>query len=74
MKQEVKMEDDIKMKSGKEIVDEFFNKITEIPGVDIELVSEIKRLYENTKLTETNIKHLLEKLFEKRKQEVGDEN
>ena len=68
------MEDDIKMKSGKEIVDEFFNKITEIPGVDIELVSEIKRLYENTKLTETNIKHLLEKLFEKRKQEVGDEN
>jgi hypothetical protein len=57
------------IKTGKEIVDEFFQEILEIPNVDLEIASKIKELYESSKFTETNLKNLLDEIIEQKKEE-----
>ncbi len=54
--------DDIK--SGKEILDEFFDNIEEIPGVDGSIIVALKELYQDNKLTATNLSNALLKLRE----------
>lgn len=54
--------DDIK--SGKEILDEFFDNIDEIPGVDGTIAAALKELYQDNKLTATNLSNALLKLRE----------
>ena len=51
-----------KVKSGKEIVDDFFKNIENIDGVDKEIAKMLASLYENDKLTEINVKNELPKL------------
>ena len=51
-----------KVKSGKEIVDDFFKNIENIDGVDKEIAKMLTNLYENDKLTEINVKNELPKL------------
>ncbi|MBG7613187.1 hypothetical protein IU405_13110 [Polaribacter sp. BAL334] len=51
-----------KVKSGKEIVDDFFKNIEDIDGVDKDIVKMLTNLYENNKLTEINVKNELPKL------------
>ncbi len=48
------------VKSGKEILDDFFNNILNIPNVDKKLASEIKKMYEKGKLTDTNLSNKLD--------------
>jgi len=56
------------IKTGKEIVDEFFQNISEIPDVDVEIASKIKELYDSAKFTETNLKNLLDKIIDQKKE------
>lgn len=51
-----------KVKSGKEIVDDFFKNIKNIDGVDKDIAKMLTNLYENDKLTEINVKNELPKL------------
>jgi len=51
-----------KVKSGKEILDDFFKNIENIDGVDKDIAKMLTSLYENDKLTEINVKNELPKL------------
>ena len=45
------------VKSGKEILDDFFNGIETIVHVDADIAKMLKRLYQEDKLTDTNVKN-----------------
>jgi len=59
------------VKSGKEILDDFFKGILNIPDVDKKLASEIKKMYEEGKLTNTNLSNKLASL---REEKLNDKN
>lgn len=50
------------VKSGKEILDDFFNGIESIENVDADIAKMLKRLYQEDKLTDTNVKNELQQL------------
>lgn len=52
------------VQSGKDILNDFFSNIDSIPGVDKSITKKLKELFENGKLTDTNIKNALQKLRE----------
>jgi hypothetical protein len=52
------------IKSGKEILDEFFDNVEKIPGVDSTIAAALKKLYQDNKLTNTNLSNALLKLRE----------
>jgi flagellin-specific chaperone FliS len=54
-----------KVKSGKEILDEFFASLNEIEDVDNDIADMLSELYSNDKLTDVNVKNELQKLREK---------
>jgi hypothetical protein len=54
-----------KVKSGKEILDDFFENITQIENVDKALAESLTNLYKEGKLTDTNIKNKLSELRSK---------
>ena len=58
---------EIKIKTGKEIVDEFFQEILDISDVDKEIASKIKELYDSLRFTETNLKNLLDEIIEQKR-------
>lgn len=53
------------VKSGQEILNEFFSQITSIEGVDKEVANIVLSLYQNGKLTNTNLSNELGKIREK---------
>lgn len=50
------------VKSGKEILNEFFTGIENIENVDPSIASMIKQLYDEDKLTDANVKNELQRL------------
>jgi hypothetical protein len=54
-----------KVKSGVEILEDFFTNISKIENVDIKLAESLASLYQNQKLTDTNVKNELQKLRDK---------
>lgn len=56
---------DNKVKSGKEILEDFFADISKIENVDKALAESFAALYHQGKLTDTNVKNELQKLREK---------
>lgn len=56
---------DNKVKSGKEILEDFFNNISNITDVDKGLAESLASLYQEGKLTDSNIKNELQKLRDK---------
>ncbi|MDD2200115.1 MAG: hypothetical protein GX660_15430 [Clostridiaceae bacterium] len=56
-------------KSGKQILEDFFNEIENLPEVDKEIAELFTSLYSQNKFTDTNIKNELQKL-----REAKDEN
>lgn len=56
------MSDEIK--SGRQVVDEFFAKITTMHGVDKTTVARLALLYGEGKFTDINIQNALEKLLQ----------
>lgn len=51
-----------KVKSGKEILDEFFKKIAAIENVDEKIANGLAELYSNGKLTDKNVVNELQKI------------
>ena len=62
---------DNEIKSGKEILDDFFGGVGEIPGVDKEIASVLKELYREDKLTPNNLSNAL---FKQREDAADDKN
>lgn len=56
---------DNKVKSGKEILDEFFANISSLENVDKELAVSLASLYQQGKLTDTNVKNEIQKIRDK---------
>ena len=56
------MSDEIK--SGKEVIDEFFAEIMNIEGVDEKTVEKLTSLYSEGKLTDTNIQNAIGQLLQ----------
>lgn len=54
-----------KVKSGKEILNDFFKNIENIPNVDIDIARMLLNLYNQNKLTDTNVKNELSNLPKK---------
>lgn len=57
------------IKSGQEILDGFFAHITNIEGVDQDVAQTVLRLYQEGKLTNTNLSNELDKIREKKENE-----
>ena len=51
---------DNKVKSGKEILDDFFTNISKLNSVDKALAESLATLYQQGKLTDTNLKNELQ--------------
>lgn len=51
-----------KVKSGKEILDDFFKEITSIENVDKTIAESLAELYNNGKLTDKNVVNELSKI------------
>ncbi len=51
-----------KVKSGKEILDEFFKDIAAIENVDAKIANGLAELYSNGKLTDKNVVNELQKI------------
>lgn len=60
------------IKTGKEILDDFFSNIKDLHGVDEEIAEVISALYSAGKLTDVNLKNSLENL--RNKKDTKDEN
>ncbi len=54
------------IKSGQAILDEFFSQVENIDGVDKEVATLISRLYQEGKLTNTNLSNELSLIIEKK--------
>lgn len=50
--------------SGKELLDNFFNEVLQIQGVDADVASSIVSLYQSGKLSNVNITNELQRLRE----------
>jgi hypothetical protein len=59
------------IKSGEEILDDFFNTVDEIPGVDNDIAGVLKELYNEDKLSHKNLSNALFELREEAKNEQG---
>lgn len=57
------------IKSGQEILDEFFSQITNIEGVDQDVAETVLKLYKEDKLTNINLSNELGKIRENKKNE-----
>jgi len=53
------------VKSGKEILDEFFANISNLENVDKELAASLTNLYQQGRLTDTNLKNEIQKIRDK---------
>ena len=51
-----------RIKSGREIVDDFFDDISTIKGVDTAIADSLAELYYQDKLTDKNVANKLQKL------------
>lgn len=51
-----------KIKSGKDVINEFFAEILNVEGVDQKTVEKLVALYKENKLTDSNIQNTLEEL------------
>lgn len=58
------------VKSGKEILDDFFSTISTIENVDIAIANNFAELYRQGKLTDKNVVNELQKI----RQQNGNEN
>jgi len=62
---------DKSVKSGKEILDDFFNNLLNVPNVDKKLAAELKKMYEEGEFSSANLSNKLDSL---REEEINDKN
>ena len=53
------------VKSGQEVLNNFFDTLEEIPNVDKSIAETLKKLYQDGKFTDTSITNALQELREK---------
>jgi hypothetical protein len=53
---------DNQIKSGKDVIDEFFSEILNVEGTDEKTVNKLIELYGENKFTDSNIQNVLEEL------------
>jgi hypothetical protein len=53
---------DNQIKSGKDVIDEFFSEILNVEGTDEKTVNKLIELYSDNKFTDSNIQNALEEL------------
>jgi hypothetical protein len=53
-----------KIKTGKEVIDEFFTGIMDIKGIDKKTVEKLMALYNEGKLTDINIQNAMGRLLQ----------
>jgi hypothetical protein len=64
-----------KIKSGKEVIDEFFSEIYNVENADKSTVDALVSLYSKNKLTDTNLQNALDNLLQKELDKIEkDEN
>ncbi len=66
------MSEDIK--SGKQVLDEFFSEIMDIDGIDKKTVAKLSSLYSEGKLTDTNIQNALGQLLQEELDTTGEKD
>jgi hypothetical protein len=66
------MSDEIK--TGKEVIDEFFADIMNIKGVDEKIVANLTSLYNEGKLTDTNIQNAMDQLLQEELDTIEEKN
>ena len=54
------------VRSGKQILDDFFNEIENLPDIDKKIAQLFAGLYSQNKFTDVNIRNELQKLREKK--------
>ncbi len=59
------------VKSGREVVEEFFEEITSIERTDKKVVEKLLALYKNEKLSDTNIRNEMEQLLNEELREIN---
>lgn len=59
------------IKSGKELLDDFFGELTHLEGVDPDVAQSVVQLYGDGKLTNVNIANELQRL---REVKINDKN
>jgi len=54
------------LKSGQEILDDFFSQIMNIDGMDKDVAEAVLKLYKDGKLTNTNLSNVLSSIRDKK--------
>jgi Glu-tRNA(Gln) amidotransferase subunit E-like FAD-binding protein len=63
-----------KIKSGKQVIDDFFSEIMNIEGVDEKTVKKLASLYSEGKLTDTNIENAMSQLLQEELSAIEGKN
>ncbi len=62
------------IKSGKDVLDEFFAEILNIPGTHDKTVEKLIFLYSTGKLTDTNLQNALDEIISEETSEIEKQN
>lgn len=65
---------DDKIKSGKDVMDEFFVEIYNIPNADKNTVDALVKLYSQGKLTNKNVQNTLDDIIQKELKQIEKED
>ena len=65
---------DDKIKSGKDVVDDFFAEIYNIPNADKKTVDAIVELYSQGKLSDKNVQNTLDEIVQKELKQIDKED
>jgi len=65
---------DDKIKSGKDVIDDFFAEIYNIPNADKKTVDALVELYRQGKLTDKNVQNTLDEIVQKELKQIDKED
>lgn len=62
------------IKSGKDVIDEFFAEILNVEGVDEKTIQKLLSLHNEKKLTDTNIQNAMEQLLQEQLNKTSEKD
>lgn len=65
---------DDKIKSGKDVIDDFFAEIYNIPNADKKAVDALVELYSQGKLSDKNVQNTLDEIVQKELKQIDKED
>ncbi len=63
-----------KIKSGKDVLDDFFSEIYNIPNADKKTVDALVELYSQGKLSDKNVQNTLDEIVQKELKQIDKED